>query len=199
MAKERPEQEAMVMSSRLRGSSPFCARYCLHEGNQYQWLCQKWTSASSYSGQSQISRRGHWKRGFWIKLSKIDFQICYNFVQSSCNVRPETPILCKFRAQFATNLRNTPLTNAPFSGFLRQAPTTQKGIMLGSSSAWPQSAEIDSLSGLKMTEELWDLLGSLPWVLRLYLPWFFPCHFGKRDGKHKKKQGFVSLPNPWHP
>ena len=70
---------------------------------------------------SEISRRGHWKRGICRKSSEIDFRICDNFAQPSCDVRNEIAIILpKFGAQFATNLRNTPLANAPFSGFLEK-------------------------------------------------------------------------------
>ena len=73
-------------------------------------------------GESDIWRRGHWKRGICIKLSEIDFQICDNFAHPSSDVRNEVPtILRNFGAQFATDLRNAPVANAPFSGCLTKS------------------------------------------------------------------------------
>ena len=67
-----------------------------------------------------VGEWGHWKRGICIRLSEIDFfslrQICHNFAQTSSDVQNEIrAILLKLGAQFATNLRNAPLANAPFS------------------------------------------------------------------------------------
>ena len=77
--------------------------------------------------QSEISRRGHWKRGICIKLSEIDFQVCDKFV----TILRTLPLMyetnaddfAQFGALFATNLRNALLANAPFSGFLKQKIT----------------------------------------------------------------------------
>ena len=75
---------------------------------------------------SEISRRGHWKRGICIKWSKIDLrQICDNFAHPSCDVRNEMQdILLKSSAQFATNLHNAPLAKAPLSEFPNYPPGT---------------------------------------------------------------------------
>ena len=59
---------------------------------------------------------GQCKRGFSINLSEVDSWICDNFVHPSCDVQNvEIPaILRTCGAQFATNLRDAPLANAPF-------------------------------------------------------------------------------------
>ena len=67
------------------------------------------------------------EKGYLHKIVRNKFsnsrQICDNFAHPSSDVRNEIPaILCKFGAQFATNLRNAPLANAPFSGFLILGP-----------------------------------------------------------------------------
>ena len=64
-------------------------------------------------------RGWHWKRGICINLSEIYFQIrdknCYNFAHPSSDVQNELP----------ANLRNAPLANAPFSGFLNIVKITR--------------------------------------------------------------------------
>ena len=89
----------------------------------------KWCPQTSPDSRRRLnlknSRRGHWKRGICIKLSEMDFPIRDKFttILRTLPLMYETKypaILRKFGAQFATNLRNAPLANAPFSGFLIQ-------------------------------------------------------------------------------
>ena len=62
--------------------------------------------------------KGYLHKLVWNRHSNLR-QICDNFAHPACGVQNEIPvILHKFGAQFATNLRNAPFANAPFSGFL---------------------------------------------------------------------------------
>ena len=66
-------------------------------------------------------RRGHWKRGICTELSE-NYQIATNLRHSraaSSDLRNEVhAILRRFGTQFATDLHNDPLANAPFSKLL---------------------------------------------------------------------------------
>ena len=72
-------------------------------------------------GLSEISRRGHWKRGICIKLSEIDFQIRDKFATMlrTLPLMHETKYwqFCANLAQFATNLRNAPSRTPPSRDF----------------------------------------------------------------------------------
>ena len=71
--------------------------------------------------ESEIRRRGYWKRGICIELSEIDFQIRDRFATSlrTLSLMYKTKYR-QFCANLARNLRNAPLPNAPFSGFLTE-------------------------------------------------------------------------------
>ena len=69
------------------------------------------------------STKGTLEKGYLQKMVPNQLSnsrhICDNFAHPSSDVRNEIPaILRKFGVQFATNLRNAPFANAPFSGFL---------------------------------------------------------------------------------
>ena len=76
---------------------------------------------------SEIRRRGRWKRGICIKLSEIVSRfcdkMCNNFVHPSEDPlmhKTKHPQFCANLAQFATNLSNAPLVNAPLLGISEQ-------------------------------------------------------------------------------
>ena len=79
-------------------------------------------------GREQLSKTGNLEKralemGYLYKAVRNCFLICDDFAQLSSDVRNRMhAILRKFGAQFATNLRNAPLANAPFSEFLRKEP-----------------------------------------------------------------------------
>ena len=89
-------------------------------------LGQDVLEAENFYLKSEIRIRGIGKGVFAYNCPKFYFLICIKFATISrtlpliCTKQNARNLACKFGAHVATNLRNAPFANAPFSEFLKE-------------------------------------------------------------------------------
>ena len=118
---------------------------------------------------SEIRRRGRWKRGICIKLSEIDFQICDNFAHPSSDVRNKSPAnFAQIWRTICDKFAQRPLRERPLLGFSDKCPGHLKPVILKlvgrmsilgelTSQGWSLGASSDPFCASKQG---WQALGS---------------------------------------
>ena len=127
---------AAVAASRLSANARRCAR---HEPASGRPHAQQRLNSRVSSLDSEISRRGHWKRGIWFCNSR---QICINFAHPSSGVRRESCV------NLARNLRQICATILS-----RTPPSRNFWLMLMAHESWVKRDHVKS-----WFDSVWDYL-----------------------------------------